>query len=89
MVTIIDINDIPPVFNPPWTKDNPYYTVSCPEEQPIGTVIGKFIATDDSGIDYYDIIPKNQFVDVNRTSGNVINLNKHIILVNMVIIFTI
>lgn len=69
MVTIIDINDIPPVFNPPWTKDNPYYTVSCPEEQPIGTVIGKFIATDDSGIDYYDIIPKNPFVDVNRTSG--------------------
>ncbi|XP_022160935.1 cadherin-87A isoform X1 [Myzus persicae] len=69
MVTIIDINDIPPVFKPPWTKENPYYTISCSEEQPIGTVIEKIIATDDSGIDYYDIIPNNPYIDVNRTSG--------------------
>jgi len=69
MVTIIDINDTPPVFKPPWTKENPYYTVSCSEEQPIGTVIEKFIATDDSGIDYYDIMPNNPYIDVNRTSG--------------------
>jgi len=75
MVTIIDINDIPPVFNPPWTKENPYYTISCPEEQPIGTVIEKFIATDDSGIDHYDIIPKSSYIDINRTSGNIINQN--------------
>ncbi|XP_025199596.1 cadherin-87A isoform X2 [Melanaphis sacchari] len=76
MVTIIDINDIPPVFNPPWTKENPYYTVSCPEEQPLGTVIAKFIATDDSGIDYYDIIPENPFIDVNRTSGVIFTKEK-------------
>lgn len=71
MVTIIDINDIPPVFNPPWTKENPYYTIPCSEEQPIGTVIGKCIATDDSGIDYYDITPKSPYIDVNRTTGNI------------------
>ncbi|XP_026808223.1 cadherin-87A [Rhopalosiphum maidis] len=76
MVTIIDINDIPPVFSPPWTKENPYYTISCPEEQPIGTVIEKFIATDDSGIDHYDIIPKSSYIDINRTSGVIFTKEK-------------
>lgn len=69
MVTIIDVNDIPPVFEAPWTKENPYYTISILEEQPINSLVGKFTATDDSGIDYYGIIPNNQYVDVNKTTG--------------------
>lgn len=72
MVTIIDINDIPPIFNPPWTKENPYYTISSLEEQPVGSIIGTFIATDDSGIDHYEIIPNNPYIDVNRTTGNLV-----------------
>lgn len=70
MVTVIDINDVPPVFEAPWTKENPYYTISSLEEQSIGSVIGKFIATDDSGIDHYDIIPSSPYIDVNQTTGN-------------------
>lgn len=74
MVTIIDINDVSPSFQLPWTRENPYYNVSTLEEQPIGTVIGKFIATDDSGIDHYDIIPNNPYIEVNQTTGNFINM---------------
>lgn len=73
MVTIIDINDIPPVFEPPWTKENPSYTISVLEELPIGSVIGKFIATDDSGIDHYNLIPNNPYIDINQATGNLIN----------------
>lgn len=72
MVTIIDINDIPPVFEAPWTKQNPYYKISILEEQPSGSVVGKFIATDDSGIDHYDIVPLNPYIEVNKTTGNLI-----------------
>lgn len=74
MITIIDINDIPPIFEPPWTKENPYYTLSVLEEQPIGFVIGKFIASDDSGIDHYDLIPNDPYVDVNQTTGNLVQM---------------
>jgi len=70
MVTIIDVNDIPPIFKLPWTKENPYYKITSLEEQPVGSVIGTFIATDDSGIDHYDIIPNNSYIDVNQTTGN-------------------
>lgn len=72
MVTIIDVNDVPPVFEAPWTKENPYYTISVFEEQPAGSIVGKFIATDDSGIDHYEIIPNNPFIEVNQTTGNLI-----------------
>lgn len=86
MVTIIDINDIPPIFEKPWTKENPYYTISCLEEQSIGSIIGKFIATDDSGIEYYDIIPNNPYIDVNQTTGNLI---KNTILLTLSIVIVI
>ncbi|VVC44201.1 Hypothetical protein CINCED_3A007173 [Cinara cedri] len=69
MITIIDINDIPPIFEPPWSKENPYYTISVLEEQPIGFIVGKFIASDDSGIDHYDLIPNNSYFDVNQVTG--------------------
>jgi len=75
MVTIIDINDIPPIFKPPWTKENPYYTITSLEEQPGGSLIGTFSATDDSGIDHYDIKPNNPYIDVNQTTGNLVKYN--------------
>lgn len=61
---------MPPIFELPWTKENPYYTISTLEEQPIGSIIGKCIASDDSGIDHYVIIPSNTYIDVNRTTGS-------------------
>lgn len=75
MVTIIDVNDVSPAFKLPWTRENPFYTISILEEQPIGSVIGKYIAIDDSGIDHYDIIPQSPYIEVNRTTGNFIKLS--------------
>lgn len=72
MVTIIDINDIPPIFKLPWTKENPYYTITSLEEQPVSSLIGTFSATDDSGIDRYDIIPNNPYINVNQSTGNLV-----------------
>ncbi|XP_050430558.1 cadherin-87A [Adelges cooleyi] len=70
MVTIMDINDIAPKFNEPWTEENPVLTLSVFEEQPIGSVIGSFIAYDDSGIDHYAIMPYNHYVAVNKSTGS-------------------
>lgn len=75
MITIMDINDIPPIFETPWTKETPFYTISSLEEQPVGSIIGKFVANDDSGIDHYDIVPNNPYIGVNKTTGNFVNYN--------------
>lgn len=70
MITILDVNDIPPKFNPPWTKENPYYFKEIQEELPANTVLGTFTATDtDSDIDHYSIEPENEYFEVNETTG--------------------
>lgn len=69
MINIMDINDIAPKFDKPWTKENPIFKLSIFEEQPMGTVVGNFAAHDDTGIDYYAVLPVNQYIDVNKTTG--------------------
>lgn len=83
MVTIMGINDVPPAFEAPWTKENPFYTVSCLEEQPVGSIIGTIVANDDSGIDHYDIIPINPYINVNWTTGslNIIDILKYTLVI--------
>ena len=57
VVTIVDVNDFPPAFIEPWTPQRPYLSISVPEEQPEGTVVHTFRATDaDSNIDQFRII---------------------------------
>ena len=51
VVTIVDVNDIPPAFPEPWSPDNPYIVIDVNEELPRGSVVHKFTATDpDSNI---------------------------------------
>ena len=52
VITIVDVNDFPPAFLEPWTPQSPYLNISIPEEQPKGTIVYTFRATDaDSNID--------------------------------------
>nr|CAD7400227.1 unnamed protein product [Timema poppensis] len=70
VVTIVDVNDYPPVFSKPWTSQDPSYTVEILEEQPIGSVVDTFTATDpDSNIEYYAIEPDSDFFEVHNTTG--------------------
>ncbi len=62
VVTIVDINDFAPTFPEPWSDVNPYITINIVEEQPNGTVVHKFVASDaDSNIESYEIQPKNPY----------------------------
>lgn len=70
IVTILDVNDIPPTFAYPWTKENPYYETRIQEELPADSVLGTFTASDtDSDIDHYAIEPESEYFYVNETTG--------------------
>ncbi|XP_072154327.1 cadherin-87A isoform X2 [Bemisia tabaci] len=70
IVSIMDVNDFAPQFPPPWTRENPKYSFSIWEEQPIGTVLGTFTAFDeDSIIDHYAIVPESEYFEVNNETG--------------------
>ena len=57
VVAIVDVNDFPPAFLEPWTPQNPFLSISVPEEQPKGTIVHTFKATDnDSNIDRFRIL---------------------------------
>ncbi len=44
------------------TESSPYITINVVEEQPNGTIVYKFVATDaDSNIESYQIRPKNPY----------------------------
>lgn len=70
VITIIDVNDFAPEFPSPWTINAPYYELELLEEQPEGTLIGTFTATDrDSNIARYEIIPPSDYFTVNNSTG--------------------
>ncbi|KAF5278616.1 hypothetical protein FQA39_LY00658 [Lamprigera yunnana] len=69
-ITIIDINDRPPIFLPPWSKENPRYNLQLEEELPVGTIVGTFTAVDDdSPISNYKIHPSNKYFEINNGTG--------------------
>lgn len=70
MINIIDVNDFPPMFTKPWTREDPRYKIELVEEQPIGTVVGTFTATDsDSNIQGYAIAPPSAYFEINNVTG--------------------
>ncbi|CAN7991662.1 unnamed protein product, partial [Ixodes pacificus] len=70
VVTIVDLNDFPPSFPPPWSPDHPELSISVMEEQPIGSVVASFVATDpDSNIASYSIEPDNRYFSIDKLSG--------------------
>lgn len=72
MVNIIDVNDFPPMFSKPWTREDPRYKVDLVEEQPIGTAVGTFTAMDtDSNIQGYAIDPSSAYFDINNITGKI------------------
>lgn len=78
VITIVDLNDFPPTFPPPWSPDHPELHISVMEEQPIGSVVASFVATDpDSNIASYAIEPENPFFAIDKLSG-VVTIHKRV-----------
>ena len=70
VITIIDVNDFPPTFARPWTKENPHYVLDIPEEQPVGSIVDTFVASDvDSNIAAYAIDPASEYFEINNATG--------------------
>ncbi|XP_063226687.1 cadherin-87A isoform X2 [Bacillus rossius redtenbacheri] len=70
VVTIVDVNDFAPVFAKPWTSEDPSYTIDVVENQPPGTILDTFTATDaDSNIEYYAIEPESDYFEIHNASG--------------------
>ncbi|KAK0157779.1 hypothetical protein PV328_011474 [Microctonus aethiopoides] len=70
VITIIDVNHMAPEFLKPWTKENPYYIIEMQEEQPTGSIVGAFTATDaDSNIAGYIIDPPNSYFNIDNITG--------------------
>ncbi|KAJ6636635.1 Cadherin-87A [Pseudolycoriella hygida] len=69
VITIIDVNELPPEFTAPWTPSSPKLHYTVHEEQQIGTVLTKLQAVDaDSNIDEYRLEP-NDYFEVNAATG--------------------
>ncbi|GFG39325.1 hypothetical protein Cfor_05830, partial [Coptotermes formosanus] len=70
VITIIDVNDFPPTFASPWTKENPHYMLEIPEEQPVGSIVDTFVASDvDSNIAAYAIEPASEYFEISNATG--------------------
>ena len=49
IVTILDLNDNPPIYAAPWTKATPWYNITIREEQPLGSFVMSIVASDPDG----------------------------------------
>ncbi|XP_058466683.1 cadherin-87A isoform X2 [Malaya genurostris] len=69
IITIIDVNEEPPLFVPPWTPTDPRYRFQVLEEQPVGTILTTMQATDaDSTVAEYQMTD-NAYFEINNTTG--------------------
>ena len=51
VITIVDVNDFPPMFPPPWSPESPILLVKVAEELPLGSLLTTITASDvDSNI---------------------------------------
>ncbi|CAL4115826.1 unnamed protein product, partial [Meganyctiphanes norvegica] len=70
VVTIVDVNDFPPEFPPPWTPEEPFIKVRVSEEIAVGSHLYSLVASDpDSNIAGYALVdgPYNHFALDNST----------------------
>lgn len=59
VITIVDVNDFPPIFPPPWSPDSPAFHVRVAEELPRGSLLTTITASDvDSNIGNHIIVVK-------------------------------
>lgn len=69
-ITIVDVNDFPPVFSPPWSPENPNYQLNLLEEQPIGSIVATYSAIDiDSNSVEYEIKPRSDHFEIDNATG--------------------
>ncbi|XP_065338532.1 cadherin-87A [Cloeon dipterum] len=71
VITIVGVNERSPEFAAPWTHDSPQLRVSLREEVPVGTVLGRFEASDpdSASISKYEINPESKHFEINSTTG--------------------
>lgn len=70
VITIVDLNDFPPSFPPPWSPSHPELAITVLEEQPVGSIVASFVATDpDSNIASYSIEPESPYFLIDKLSG--------------------
>ncbi|XP_055683308.1 cadherin-87A isoform X2 [Lutzomyia longipalpis] len=70
VITIIDVNELPPIFAAPWSPSEPKYTFQMREEQPVGTILTTLQATDaDSTVGKYQLDRGNDFFDIDEITG--------------------
>ena len=65
IVTINTVNELPPVFIPPWSPTSPYYVLTVPERQPPLSYITTMVAID----------PDNDIVTYMLTGNNTSNFS--------------
>ncbi|CRK91477.1 CLUMA_CG005143, isoform A [Clunio marinus] len=76
IITIIDINEQPPIFQSPWSINSPKYEFEFMEEQPLKTILTTLHATDaDSTISEYKLINGSdgdngsEYFEINNVTG--------------------
>ena len=79
VVTIVDVNDVPPTFAAPWTLDNPNILFEIPEGQPIGSIAYTFKAEDeDSNIAGFILGNETDYFTLNNATGEAFSWYYHI-----------
>ncbi|GLV42165.1 Cadherin 87A, partial [Carabus blaptoides fortunei] len=78
VITIVDVNDFPPTFAAPWTPEHPNYSLTILEEQPIGSIVATYTATDiDSNIAEYVLEPEHEYFEIDNTTA-IVRIKKRI-----------
>ncbi|KAK8743275.1 hypothetical protein OTU49_001344 [Cherax quadricarinatus] len=70
VITIVDVNDFPPVFAPPWSTESPVIHVKVAEELPRGSLLTTITASDvDSNIGGYSLQEPSQHFALDNATG--------------------
>ncbi|KAK4292814.1 hypothetical protein Pmani_034453 [Petrolisthes manimaculis] len=70
VITIMDVNDFPPTFSPPWTPDRPYTHVKVSEGLAPGSLLTTITASDvDSNIAGYWLLEPSDHFDLDNATG--------------------
>lgn len=80
VITIVDVNDFPPKFAAPWTPENPNFSLIILEEQPVGSIVATYTATDiDSNIAEYVLDPEHDYFEIDNLTGKILQFDSIII----------
>lgn len=70
VITIVDVNDFPPIFPPPWSPESPSIHVTVAEELPRGSLLTTITASDvDSNIGGYSLANPSEHFALDNATG--------------------